>query len=725
MILKFRLLLPLFFLFLSSGLAAAQTGCPVEPYTSAPQPDELALMSRWVGFLVRDGAAADDSRYAPKIPFSFVCGERSSTEWVREDNAAVESGDWTNDTRQHTLRWHDEPSGLSCEMQLVEYRDYPAMHWTIFLKNDGKNNTPAVHDFKALDTSWKRKDGSMPILYRSQGSDGRTDDFVYIGEEMRKSMWSQSRTVRMDTHTNSLFRRASNYSLFDSDSRPSATWLPFFNLKTGPDGLIVGIGWNGQWFAEIGHDGNGLCSLSAGMERLNTILHPGESIRSPMMLVFYWSGEHLHGQNMFRQFVLKHFTPQKNGRAVDLPACCSTWGGTATKQHLEMIERIVEKKLPYDYYWIDAGWYGKSETDCPNVFQGDWGTVGDWIVNRHRHPETLKPISDAVKKANMKFLLWFEPIRTTYGTETTLRRPEWFLRTSSAAPNKGENVLLDLGNPEARKYITDTISGLITENGVDCYREDFNIDPFPFWCFEEAPDRIGMREMRFVEGVYAAWDDLRARHPGLLIDNCSSGGRRIELETMRRSVPLWRTDYNCFPYLLTEATQAHTFGISHWLPANSISPFLSGSDTYQCRSGLSSGVIYSIEEVGQRSIPTNEEDWTWLRDRLIEAKRAMPYYYGDFYPLTSGNYDETAWLGYHFYLPEKAEGMIVAFRRPKAAAAAMSFDLLTVRPDAKYLFEDVDTGEKTTLSGEAVRRDGFSVKTKGPRESKLIFYKKL
>ncbi len=697
---------------------------PVEPYSSVPGEKELAFVSQWLGHLTRSGAVADESRYSPAIPMSFRCGDRSSADWVRVDNADIETGEWNNDTRLHTLRWKDEQSGLACEMQLTEYRDFPAMSWVVHLKNEGNADSANIHDFKALDFSWKRSDGTMPILYRSQGSDGRTDDFVFTGEEMRKSMWAHNRTVRMDYQANADFRRASNYSLFDSDTRPSATWLPFFNLKTGPDGLIVGIGWNGLWFAEIGHDGNGNCPISAGMQHLNTKLYPGESIRSPLMLVFYWSDEMMHGQNMFRRFVLKHFHPQENEKPVSLPVCCSTWGGTATKQHLSMIAKIAEKKLPYDYYWIDAGWYGKSETDCPNVFQGDWGTVGDWIVNRHRHPDTLLPISEAVKKANMKFLLWFEPIRTTFGTETTVAHPEWFLKNSET-PQPGQNVLLDLGNPDARKHIVDTVSGLISENGIDCYREDFNIDPFPFWTWNEPADRVGMREMRFVEGTYAMWDELLNRHQGLLIDNCSSGGRRIELETMKRSVPLWRTDYNCFPYLVTEATQAHTFGISHWLPANAISPFLTGPDTYQCRSALSSGIVLSIEEVGNRPLPENEEEWSWQRERILEAKRVQPYFFGDFYPLSAGGHAMDTWLAYHFYLPEKEKGVIIAFRRPDSNVVSMNFDLLTVRPDCEYEFEDVDTGMTARLSGREIREGGYSLKTSGPRESRLVFYRRI
>ena len=705
---------------LLSNMTAFCAEYPVEPYSSKVKNEETALMLRWIGFLTQKGVEADATRYAPQIPFCFSSGERSSREWVRTDNAEITTGDWANGTRLHTLCWRDDQTSLRCEMQLTEYRDFPAISWTVFLKNEGTADTAPIHDFKALDTYWKRTDDTMPILYRSQGSDGRTEDFVFVGEEMRKSMWTKSRTVRMDYQANAAFRQASNYSLMDSDTRPSATWLPFYNLRTGNDGLIVGIGWNGQWFAEIGHDGNGTCPLSAGMEHLHTKLLPGESLRSPQMLVMYWSGEVMHAQNLFRRLVLAHFHPQKDGKPLAMPVCSGTWGGWPNKIHQEIIKTIVEKKLPYDYYWIDAGWYGKSETACYSVFQGDWGTVGDWIVNKYRHPDTLKPISDSVKKANMRFLLWFEPIRTTRGTDITVAHPEYFVDPG------GGNLLLDLGNPEAKRYITDTISGLITENGIDCYREDFNFDPFPFWTHQEEPDRKGMREMRFVEGVYSFWDELHRRHPGLVIDNCASGGRRIELETMKRSMPFWRTDYNCFPDLRTEATQAHTFGIAHWLPANSISPFVGEPDTYQFRSALSSGMVASLDDLGARPIgERSDEEWNWWHARISEAQKVKPFFYGDFYPLTMGNHNDDNWLAWHFYLPEREAGVIVAFRRPKSDVMAMTFDLTTVRPDATYEIEDLDHAQTLRLSGEEIRRNGWTITTTGPRQSRLMIYRRV
>ena len=140
----------------------------------------------------------------------------------------------------------------------------------------------------------------MPELRRSLGSDGRHDDFQYQRDELRQSMWDAPRTIRMDSAHNEAFRRTRNGSpsFLMADGRPSATWLPFFNLRTGEDGLIGALGWSGQWFAEFAHDGDGKTEISAGMEHLALKLRAGEAIRSPRMLLLYWKGEPIHAHNM-------------------------------------------------------------------------------------------------------------------------------------------------------------------------------------------------------------------------------------------------------------------------------------------------------------------------------------------------------------------------------------------------------------------------------------------
>ena len=135
-------------------------------------------------------------------------------------------------------------------------------------------------------------------------------------------------------------------------------------------------------------------------------------------------------------------------------------------------------------------------------------------------------------------------------------------------------------------------------------------------------------------------------------------------------------------------------------------------------------MVASLDEIGSRSISgRKEEEWSWWHTRINEAQRVKPFFYGDFYPLTVGNHDLQNWLAYHFYLPEKEEGVIVAFRRPKSDVISMMFDLTTIRPEKMYQIEDVDTDETWTLSGQEIRQNGLTVKTTAPRQSRLLFYR--
>jgi len=700
--------------------------------SSSVTTEEMEFIRAWIGRIT--GSNPQSASVRPKgeercfegVPFSFQCGTRSSREWLKLEEANVESGEWSNGKRIHLLCWMDRETSVSCEMELTEFKEFPAMEWVVRLRNEGDSETEVISNFKALDIFWKcAKDGEVPELRRSLGSDGRHDDFQHQCDELRQSMWSVPRTIRMDSSSNNAFRKARDGSCLLADGRSSATWLPFFNLRTAGDGLICALGWSGQWFAEFAHDGLGKTDLSAGMEHLELKLRPGETIRSPRMLLLYWNGEPIHAHNVLRMFILDFHSPHVDGKPIEMPICNGSWGGTPTPRHLETIESIADRGLPYDIYWMDAGWYGTSTKPCPTVFEGEWAITGDWRVNRLYHPDGLKPISDAAHRAGMKFLLWIEPQRACHGTPVTLEHPEWFLRSSANDPKPGENLLLNLALPTAWQWAVETVSSLIRENGVDCYREDFNIDPSPFWANADEGGRKGWLEIRFVEGLYAFWDELRRRHPGLLIDNCASGGRRLELETISRSVALWRTDYNCFPHMKADASQVHTSGLHLWLPLHSTSPTAKPGDTYQVRSAYSAGLVLNIEEFGLGNITQPGFPWDWFLQRILEAKRLRPYYYGEFYPLTPCVVHPDAWIAYQLLLPEKGEGAVLAFRRAESPMASASFQLQGLHAESTCEFEDADSGMTWRAAGSHLMTKGLEVPIATPRESRVLFYKEL
>lgn len=280
---------------------ARSDGVLVEPYSGKPTAGETRLMRQWRDFLLKRGEA-DAGRYSADVPFSFRCGERSSREWVKVADAQITSADWKGGIRKHVLTWADPQTRLVCQMTMSEFSDFPALEWVVRLRNDGSGDSANVHDFKALDIAWNSPRGIMPLLHRSVGGPSIEQDFQFQTEVMHSSLWRKNRRIRMDSKSNADWMNALGDACIPTDQRPSSVWLPMFNYQTADDGLIAALGWNGTWFAEFDHTGQGKSSLAAGMENLNARLRPGESIRSPLSMVMYWQGELMHAQNIRSTF---------------------------------------------------------------------------------------------------------------------------------------------------------------------------------------------------------------------------------------------------------------------------------------------------------------------------------------------------------------------------------------------------------------------------------------
>jgi alpha-galactosidase len=397
----------------------------------------------------------------------------------------------------------------------------------------------------------------------------------------------------------------------------------------------------------------------------------------------------------------------------------------STAAHLRRIETIRRERLPFDYYWVDAGWYGPPTADCANL-GGDWSRhTGNWVVNPVPHPRGLRPVSDAAHAAGLKFLLWVETERAVAGTPVTREHPEWFLHAGGDARQApdGDNLLLNLGHPEARGWALDLLSTLIHDIGMDGYRQDFNMEPLPCWQAADAADRQGLTEIRHIEGLYAFWDELLRRHPGLVIDNCASGGRRIDLETISRSVPLWRSDFQCFPGFDPTASQVHTSGLSRWVPLSATGTYVYPNDTYDARSGMAAGLV-AIPFMYETDPLDPQYPWEWLRQRLREHQRIRPFHDGDFYPLTECTTSPESWMAYQLHRPDLDAGVLAVFRRPQSPYDAAHWPLRALEPGAAYAVEDQDSGRVARRDGSDLMATGVEVALPEPRSSRLIFYRR-
>jgi alpha-galactosidase len=635
-------------------------------------------------------------------PFSFRLGGKPSAELLGTWQVTRTTKPGAEGVKVQIVTWRDPQSGLECEMEQQTFAGFPAVEWVLRFRNTGKTDTPIIEDIQALDVPWAVSGDTQ--LRRSRGSPASVADFEFMIAPL-----PTGETIRMAA----------------GGGRSSNAWLPFFNLQNGKTGVITAIGWSGQWAAEFARPAADTVRLRAGQELTHLVLHPGEEIRAPRMLMLFWEGDAQESHNLLRRFLLAHHVPKDaTGRPVTGPVCAATWGGMESVHHLEQIADIRKHKLDYDYYWIDAGWYGPAGSFSPDVYTGEWAKyVGHWNINPRAHPNGLKPLADAAHAAGLKFLLWFEPERALTDTPWTIEHPEWYL----GERKPGVNLLFNLGNPAARRFLTDFISNMIREVGIDCYRQDFNIDPLSYWRGADAPDRQGMAEIRYVEGHYEFWDELLRRHPGLLIDNCASGGRRIDLETVSRSIPLWRSDYQCFPGFDPAGCQVQTHGLSYWLPVHGCGT-CGGThdprrgDTYNVRSNLSASLEFPIYFNQGDGVP--DHPWDWQRRMIEEYKRARPFFYGDYYPLTAGTPASDVWLVMQYHRPDLGEGLLLAFRRKDAPFFGADFRLQALDPAAEYELQDADTGKTWKQTGKDLRERGVRVEMEQAPESRLVFYRK-
>ena len=259
------------------------------------------------------------------------------------------------------------------------------------------------------------------------------------------------------------------------------------------------------------------------MKSTHFLLHRGETVRTPRIVLLNWKNDDWQSaQNLWRRLVLAWYSPtDSSGKTLEVPLSLGSGGGESIDSKLATIKALHDRKVPIDTYWIDAGWYGTSPDSMAQR--------GSWTPNPTFYPNGLMPLGDMLKTDGYGFILWFSPESAAPGSEMLAQHPEWYQKLD---PNGAG--LVKYGDPAALKGITDTISKVIRDSGVTWLRQDFDYDLQPFWNASDTPDRVGISEIKYITGFYQFWDDLRAQNPGLQIDNCCSGGRRLDIEAISR-----------------------------------------------------------------------------------------------------------------------------------------------------------------------------------------------
>lgn len=662
-----------------------------------PTPGETAEARNWV-----------TTRFeGEQLFFTFTYGGNGSADLLGSWKVARETRQLDSDRTEHRITYSDPQTGLAVQCVGIEYRDFPAVEWVLYFENGGDKDTPILEEVYPLSTRITRAESGTFALHHIKGGEKGFDAFAPVSDTL-----SSDQELVLQSH-------GWPTSLGSPSGSSSVETMPMFNMDSGGEGVIAGLGWTGPWVARFQREGDKTLLARAKMDGTHLLLHPGERIRSPRVLLLFWKGDRIDAQNLWRRLILAHYSPQPGGKPFAGMICDLNWGHWMKAENvIKEIDWWQDHDLPMECYWMDAAWTDMSKGWVAHQSQQ--------IPNEKLFPQGLRPLSDAAHRRDMKFSLWFVPESIQPGVGIGAEHPEWLLKPFSHPQTFGDMVFygLDYGDPKVKQFMIDYFSKMIADYGIDVFRQDGTC----IWPEDTGPDRLGVNQIRYIEGFYAFWDGLLKNHPNLLIDNCGCGARKVDLETMRRSIVLWRNDSQASQDFDPASNQAFNYGLFPWVPlSGGVVPMGRQVSAYSFRSAYCPALVLhmpgDVDDLDRDR--WSKIDVVLLRRYLKEYLQVRPYLFGDFYPLTPyTGVDQAAWIGYQYDRPDLGEGMVQAFRRPESASESIHVKLGGLVPDAIYVLTNLDIVGTTEMTGRELRENGLSVGITDRPGAAIVTYKR-
>ena len=230
----------------------------------------------------------------------------------------------------------------------------------------------------------------------------------------------------------------------------------------------------------------------------------------------------------------RHLRSRHPRVSAERPVTLNVWEAVYFKHDLDQLLDLAERAatLGVERFVLDDGWFSSRRDDRSGL--------GDWVVSPDIWPRGLHPLIDRVRKLGMQFGLWFEPEMVNPDSDVARAHPEWIMAARSEWPIESRHQqVLNLGIPAAYQHIKSQMLAILDEYDIGYIKWDHNRDLIEAGTQTEG-GRPGVHEQTLA--FYRLLDELRAHHPDLEIESCSSGGARVDLEVLVRSDRIWVSD---------------------------------------------------------------------------------------------------------------------------------------------------------------------------------------
>ncbi|WP_309065687.1 alpha-galactosidase [Microbacterium sp.] len=297
----------------------------------------------------------------------------------------------------------------------------------------------------------------------------------------------------------------------------------------------VHLGWSGDLLHRVDRMTEHLTMIGAGelLRPAEIRLAPGESYHTPVAY-FAWSDAGLDG--ISRRFHT-WMRSRDNHPATPRPVVLNTWEAVYFDHVPAKLARLARRaaEAGTERFVLDDGWFPGRHNDTAGL--------GDWIVDREKWPDGLEPLAELVHELGMQFGLWFEPEMINLDSDLAREHPEWILGNPASIPSPEglswrTQYVLNLAHPGAFEHVRARMSDLVSALAVDFIKWDHNRDLVE--AVHEGRPATHVQTL----AAYRLMQRIKADHPGIEIESCSSGGARSDLGVLQYTDRVWASDSN-------------------------------------------------------------------------------------------------------------------------------------------------------------------------------------
>lgn len=305
-------------------------------------------------------------------------------------------------------------------------------------------------------------------------------------------------------------------------SMPVKGYFPFMALEDTKSGTIWGVqmGCPTSWQMEVTRNDNGVC-LSGGLADrefghwMKTI-KAGERFVPPSAVVSVCRG---NIDDISHRLVSaqepKNLPESEEGLPIIFNEYCTTWGNPSHSNICSIVDAVKNKGI--DYFVIDCGWF--KEEGVP------WDrSMGDYEVSPVLFPEGIDKTVSVINKNGMKAGIWFE-IEAVGSAAKAYHYTDHLLKRDGITLTTVNRRFWDLNDEWVQKYLEERVIGFLKAHGFEYMKVDYN-ETIGIGCDNE--DSLGEGLRKNMEKSVEFFEKIRSELPDIVLENCASGGNRLE-----------------------------------------------------------------------------------------------------------------------------------------------------------------------------------------------------